>query len=141
MLERAMIFEGLMGGLMIGGASALMLLGLGRIAGVSGMFGRATGLSPGSGRKIAIAFILGLPIGAAVARLIAGGVELHPPSSYFLMAGGFLVGFGARLGSGCTSGHGICGMARFSKRSIAATTTFIATAIATVAIMNMAGLS
>lgn len=125
---------------MIGLAAALMLLGNGRVAGCSGLFARAVGLSAeGAPRTVALAFVFGLPIGAALIGLL-GPVEVHVPSSLPLLAlAGVIVGFGTRLGSGCTSGHGVVGMARLSPRSIAATVTFMATGIATVTLLRIAG--
>jgi uncharacterized membrane protein YedE/YeeE len=133
--------QGLIGGLMIGVAAAIMLLGAGRIAGVSGMAARAFGLSDGGApRGLAWAFILGLPIGAALVALIAGPVvSRFPMSALTLVAAGLIVGFGTRLGSGCTSGHGVCGMSRLSKRSIAATLTFMVAGFVTVAVVNALG--
>jgi uncharacterized protein len=133
---------GLLGGLMIGSAASLMLLGLGRIAGVSGLSARAVGLAEtGAPPAVAMSFIAGLPLGAWLMARAIGGVDLNfPPSAVTLVVAGLLVGFGTRLGSGCTSGHGVCGMSRFSRRSIAATFTFIASGIAIVAVMNLAGL-
>lgn len=130
--------EGLLGGLMIGLAAAIMLLGLGRIAGVSGMAARATGLADsGAQRSVAIAFIIGLPLGAGVVSMMTGDVVTHfPASSLPLILGGLLVGFGTRLGSGCTSGHGVCGMSRLSRRSIMATLVFMASGFATVAALR-----
>ncbi len=134
--------SGLLGGLMIGIAAALMLLALGRIAGVSGLAARAAGLAEaGPPRGLALAFILGLPLGAWVMARALGGVAVHmPPQGGVLVLAGLLVGFGTRLGSGCTSGHGVCGMARFSRRSIAAALCFMASGIATVALMRSVGL-
>ncbi len=138
----AMPVEGLLGGLLIGLSAAIMLLGNGRIAGVSGLAARATGLGTGSApRGMAAAFILGLPLGAAVMALLLGGVEIRYPASIWPIAlGGLLVGYGTRLGSGCTSGHGVCGMSRLSLRSITATLLFMASGIATVALMRAGGL-
>lgn len=138
----AMPLEGLIGGLMIGTAAALMLLGLGRIAGVSGLAARATGIADsGTPRSIAIAFVIGLPLGALIISLVTGGVETRFPSSLIpLILGGLLVGFGTRLGSGCTSGHGVCGMSRLSRRSLAATAIFMASGFITVALMRLGGL-
>jgi uncharacterized membrane protein YedE/YeeE len=118
-----------------------MLLGAGRIAGVSGIAARATGLSEtGMNRSEAWQFLFALPIGALAVSLILGGVPASFPSPVVLALAGFIVGVGTRLGSGCTSGHGVCGMSRLSARSIVATMTFMATGIATVAIMNALGL-
>ncbi|WP_108812314.1 YeeE/YedE thiosulfate transporter family protein [Sphingorhabdus sp. Alg231-15] len=138
----AMPVEGLIGGLMIGVAAALMLLGLGRIAGVSGLAARATSISDsGTPRSIAIAFVIGLPLGALLVSLATGGVVTRfPPSVIPMILGGLLVGFGTRLGSGCTSGHGVCGMSRLSRRSLIATAIFMASGFATVALMRLGGL-
>ncbi|RKF22464.1 YeeE/YedE family protein [Altericroceibacterium spongiae] len=133
--------EGFLGGLLIGLAAAIMLLGLGRIAGISGLFARAAGIG-GSGAKqsIAILFILGLIAGAALFSFTMGPIEANfPPDMLWLIPAGLLVGFGTRLGSGCTSGHGVCGMSRLSRRSIVATLTFMITGFATVAIVNALG--
>ncbi len=131
-----------MGGVLIGLAAATMLLGLGRIAGVSGMAARATGIAvSGAPRNIAIAFVIGLPLGAYLVARLAGGVQVSfPPSLLPLIAGGLLVGFGTRLGSGCTSGHGVCGLSRLSPRSMVATALFMASGFVTVAAMRFGGL-
>ena len=123
------------GGGLIGLSSVLLMLLTGRIAGISGIFGGL--LNPRSG-EIAwrIAFIAGLILAPSIAGLMGHGM-LPPqmPASWIVIVGaGLLVGFGTRLAGGCTSGHGICGMARFSGRSIAATVIFMAVAIATVAV-------
>ena len=132
---------GLFGGILIGLAAALMLLGAGRIAGVSGITARATGISDsGMSKSSAWMFLLGLPIGAAIVAVVSGGLEPSFASPIYLVAAGLLVGIGTRLGSGCTSGHGVCGVSRLSQRSIVATLTFMAAGIVTVAIMNAAGL-
>lgn len=138
----AMPLEGLLGGLLIGLAAAMMLLGLGRIAGVSGMTARAIGIADtGAPRGIAIAFVIGLPLGAWLIAMMTGGVDARfPSSSWQLIAAGLLVGFGTRLGSGCTSGHGVCGMSRLSRRSLVATAIFMASGFATVAGMRSLGL-
>ncbi len=138
----AMPLEGFFGGLMIGVAAALMLLGLGRIAGVSGMAARATGIAAsGTPRGIAIAFVVGLPLGALILSVFTDGIEtLFPPSIIPLVIGGLLVGYGTRLGSGCTSGHGVCGMSRLSPRSLVATAIFMASGFVTVALMRAGGL-
>ena len=138
----AMPVQGLIGGLMIGTASAIMLLGLGRIAGVSGLAARAVGITvDGAPRALAIAFVLGLPVGAALVGLLVGPVEARFEQGVLaLVLGGLLVGFGTRLGSGCTSGHGVCGMSRLSARSLVATAAFMLTGFATVAAMNAMGL-
>lgn len=138
----AMPVEGLIGGLMIGTAAAIMLLGLGRIAGVSGLAARAMGLADSRPpRGVALAFIIGLPLGALLLSLGLGGVETRFPASPLpLIIGGLLVGFGTRLGSGCTSGHGVCGLSRLSVRSMIATSTFMAAGFITVGLLRYAGL-
>lgn len=132
---------GLAGGVLIGLAAALMLLALGRIAGVSGLAAKAVGLG-GSGiaRGGAWMFVLGLPLGAFLVMLLSGGLQASFATPVTLAIAGVLVGIGTRLGSGCTSGHGVCGVSRLSTRSIVATVTFMAAGIATVALMNALGL-
>jgi uncharacterized membrane protein YedE/YeeE len=127
-LEGSMPLPGLIGGLMI--------------AGISGLAARATGLSRvGAPWPIASAFVVGLPAGAAVVMAWSGHIEARFPFSLaILIAGGLLVGFGTRLGSGCTSGHGVCGLSRLSPRSLIATATFMGAGIVTVATMNALGI-
>lgn len=122
------------GGLLIGSAAALFLLLTGRIAGVSGMAAIATRTGSGATpRAQAAAFLVGLPLGTALVVLFVREPEVIVTSSVpLLVVAGLLVGFGTRLGNGCTSGHGVCGIARLSPRSLAATATFIGTAAATV---------
>lgn len=139
----AMPLAGLIGGLMIGLAAAVMLLGLGRIAGVSGLAARAAGLTDsGAPWGIAAAFVVGLPLGAGIVALVGGPVETRfAPSLAILLIGGLIVGFGTRLGSGCTSGHGVCGLSRLSPRSMAATGAFMLAGFVTVAAMRALGVS
>jgi len=138
----AMPVAGFGGGLLIGIAAAIMLLGLGRIAGVSGLAARATGIADtGAPRNVALAFVIGLPLGAFLIAQLLGGVPMQFPVSVWpLVIGGLLVGFGTRLGSGCTSGHGVCGMSRLSIRSIMATVVFMGAGFATVAGLRAVGL-
>jgi uncharacterized membrane protein YedE/YeeE len=138
----AMPVEGFMGGLLIGLAAAIMLLGLGRIAGVSGMAARATGIADsGAPRNVAIAFVLGLPLGALLISQTLGAVHVSFPTSIWpLVIGGLLVGYGTRLGSGCTSGHGVCGLSRLSPRSMLATGMFMASGFVTVGLLRAGGL-
>ncbi|TCD04981.1 YeeE/YedE family protein [Erythrobacteraceae bacterium CFH 75059] len=132
---------GLAGGVLIGLAAALMLLGAGRIAGVSGITARAVGLSDGGiSRDGAWAFVLGLPLGALVVALLSGGIDARFANPVTLAIAGLLVGIGTRLGSGCTSGHGVCGVSRLSRRSLVATAVFMAFGIGTVAVMNLLGI-
>ena len=127
-------FVAIAGGLLIGSAAALFLLTTGRIAGVSGMVATATRIgSSGTPRLQAAAFLLGLPLGTALVAAFVRRPEVTVTSSVpLLIVAGVLVGFGSRLGNGCTSGHGVCGVARLSPRSIAATGMFMITAAATV---------
>ena len=126
------------GGLLIGTAAALFLLLNGRIAGISGLAAIAARIgSGGTPWSSAVCFILGLPIGAwLVAGFIRRPEILVTSSMPLLIASGILVGFGTRLGSGCTSGHGVCGVARLSPRSLIATGIFMASAIVTVFLMR-----
>jgi uncharacterized membrane protein YedE/YeeE len=129
--------SGLLGGAMIGLASALLMLLTGRIAGISGIFG---GLLPfgNSERGWRLAFVAGL-IAAPLLGTLSGAPLPHPAVSAGLgmvVLGGFLVGVGSRMGGGCTSGHGVCGTARLSPRSLVFTCTFMIVAVATVAIVR-----
>lgn len=123
----------LLGGAMIGLAAALLLLANGKVAGVSGILARC--LAPERGDLAwRIAFLCGLPLGATFVIWLTGDPHGFSISDRFpvLVAGGLLVGFGTSLGGGCTSGHGVCGLARGSKRSLLATLTFMATGALTV---------
>lgn len=125
------------GGLLIGTSAALVLLLLGRIAGISGIV--AALLPPVAADWMwRAAFVLGLLGGPLLVTAVAGAppqisIAAEPAT---LVAAGLLVGFGTRLGSGCTSGHGVCGLARLSPRSMVAVATFMLTAIATVFVRN-----
>jgi uncharacterized membrane protein YedE/YeeE len=138
----AMPLQGLIGGLLIGLASAIMLLSLGRIAGVSGLVAQSLALTSNRApRLLPLAFIFGLPLGAFLISLTTGPLETQfPDTPITLIVGGLLVGFGTRLGSGCTSGHGVCGLSRLSRRSLVATALFMASGFATVAAMRFGGL-
>lgn len=138
MLEPLSPLYALGGGILIGTAAALLLLLSGRVAGVSGIAAVATRIADSGTHWLqAAAFVVALPVGA---WLVAGTVrtpQLTVTASVpLLIAAGLLVGFGTRLGNGCTSGHGVCGMARLSRRSIAATLTFMAAGFATVFIVR-----
>lgn len=128
----------LLGGVLIGVSASLLLLFNGRIAGISGIAGGLLGpLRPGE-TAWRLAFVLGLVVGGALLTwglpsMVGGG---GPSSPWVLIAGGLLVGFGTRLGSGCTSGHGVCGLARGSARSLVATATFMSTAALTVFVVR-----
>ena len=127
----------LLGGMLIGLAATLLMLLNGRIAGISGIL---SGVFFQTKVDVfwRIAFIVGLLAGGLVAPFIFQRpfvFELNA-SMPMLLVGGFLVGFGTRMGSGCTSGHSVCGIARFSWRSISATITFILSAMLTVALIR-----
>ncbi len=126
-----------LGGVLIGLSSALFLLLDGRVAGISGI---VAGLmrAPSSRWLSNLLFVAGLVLGPVLFRAAFHGwplVRTHGSLALFVAAG-LLVGFGTRLGSGCTSGHGVCGLARLSPRSAVAVATFMLAAIATVAIMR-----
>jgi uncharacterized membrane protein YedE/YeeE len=125
------------GGALIGLSAALLMLLTGRIAGISGILGGCLG-PIASDRGWRLAFICGLLLAPLTAIVIRYGVPVPAmPSSWWVVIGaGLLVGFGSRMGSGCTSGHGVCGIARLSPRSMAATAVFMATAIVTVAVVR-----
>ena len=120
------------GGALIGLSASLMLLANGRIAGISGIFGGL--LSPKAG-DIAwrLAFVVGLGLAGAAMYLAAPDlIQMSDTRSMgATVIAGLAVGFGVRMGNGCTSGHGVCGLSRFSKRSLIATLTFMATGMAT----------
>jgi uncharacterized membrane protein YedE/YeeE len=123
------------GGGLIGLSAVLLMLLTGRIAGISGIFGGL--LDPGNNDKgWRVAFIAGLILAPVISGWIgyAMSTPKMPASWTVIIAAGLLVGFGTRLGGGCTSGHGICGVARLSDRSIAATVIFMLVAIVTVAV-------
>ncbi len=126
------------GGIMIGIATVLMFLSLGKITGISGIVGGL--VKPASGPVgWRLIFILSLMVGGAVYPWLWGRdlpVELNGSWLLYFVAG-LIVGFGTRTGSGCTSGHGICGLARFSPRSMVATVTFILTAVVTQTLVNV----
>lgn len=116
----------LIGGGMIGLAAALLLLLNGRIAGISGILGGLLDGQAGSEKGERLAFIAGLLGGPLLVGLLWRWPQASVTASIpLLIIAGLLVGFGTRLGSGCTSGHGICGVARLSPRSLAATALFI----------------
>ena len=129
------ILNALLGGLLIGAGTATLLLFNGRVAGICGILGQTLRGAVGpSGWRVA--FLAGLVLPAAVAGL--GGVVLSAGLPLLAVAG-LLVGVGAGVGSGCTSGHGVCGISRLSRRSIVATIVFMATAMLTVFIVRHGG--
>lgn len=142
-LAHAMPLQGFLGGSMLGVAAAIMLLAVGKIAGVSGLLAQTFALASSKKTNVtAASFIIGIPLGAALVQVFLGPINsLYPSSLTQLIAAGLLVGFGSRLGSGCTSGHGVCGLSRLSPRSLVATSFFMGMAIVTVIAMKFIGLS
>jgi len=132
-MEHFTPLSGLLGGLLIGLAATLLLLLNGRVAGVSGILGGVFAAAKDD-RLWRLAFVAGLVLGPLLAMLLTGRApQIHiGAGTPILIVAGLLVGFGTRLGNGCTSGHGVCGLARGSRRSFAATVVFFAVAAATV---------
>ena len=129
--------EAFLGGLIIGVSVVLFYIANGRIAGISGIVNNS--IFSNANRFDNILFVIGLVIGPILYKII-----INPEISFnisnsipLLIAAGFLVGVGTKIGSGCTSGHGICGISRFSKRSIVATLIFMISAILTVFIKGL----
>jgi len=113
---------GLIGGLMIGLAAAVLLVGNGRIMGASGILGDIVDGSDRDVRRERLVFLAALVAAPALAALAFGAPSTHATGNVgLLILAGLLVGVGSRLGNGCTSGHGVCGMSRLSMRSIVAT--------------------
>ena len=133
------VINGLFGGLLIGLAATLLLWSIGRIAGISGIL---NGIADAAGdRGWRIAFLAGMMIaGAIVMQFAPSPARIQTGATPLLLAAGFLVGIGTRMGNGCTSGHGVCGLGRLSWRSAAAVATFMAAGMATVyAMRHLAG--
>ncbi len=129
----------LAGGGLLGLASALMLVGTGRLAGISGILDGALSAGRGAWRW---AFLVGLIAGGlAIAQVAPALVPTVQGSPVRLAVAGLLVGLGARVSGGCTSGHGICGVSRWSTRSIIATAVFMAAGFVTVALVGALGAS
>lgn len=130
----------LAGGVLIGLAAALMVVWLGRITGISGIVGNL--LQASTWRSVQqwgwrAAFVLGLLAAPLLWQVFAPLPQVSMPSNpWLIIAAGLLVGFGTRLGSGCTSGHGVCGLSRLSLRSLVATLVFMATGVITVFVMR-----
>jgi uncharacterized membrane protein YedE/YeeE len=128
---------GVIGGALIGISSVLMLLLLGRITGIAGILTGVITWNKADGLSWRMAFVAGLVLGAVLYQLVVGPLPLDMQASGpLLIAAGLLVGIGTRLGSGCTSGHGVCGIARRSPRSFASTGTFMLVAVITVYVMR-----
>ncbi len=132
-------FSALIGGGLIGLAAVLLMAGIGRIAGISGIIAKV--LPPYSDRFAvpqSLMFIVGLLLSYPAYTWVAGGrpVQVMTDNLVILTVAGVLVGFGAVWGGGCTSGHGICGISRLSARSIVATATFITTGVIAVFVLR-----
>lgn len=130
--------NGLIGGMLIGLAAVLLYWFNGRIMGVSGIASRLLS-KPNKDDWWRVAFIFGLVLGGAIYQWKYPVTIVIDASWVYLIIAGFLVGFGTVLGNGCTSGHGVCGMARLSRRSIVATIVFITVGILTVWIKKYLG--
>ena len=126
----------LLGGVLIGAAATLLLLLNGRVAGISGIVNGLTQASRREEWTWRAAFVAGLMIAGGVAMHWLGQTNGSPASVPFLIGAGLLVGFGTRLGGGCTSGHGVCGIGRGSLRGLVATALFVAAGAATVLLLR-----
>lgn len=126
------------GGILIGTAAVLLWLLIGRIAGISGIAAAAMKTLAGAGTAWPLLFVIGLGVGGWL-MLTIGDISVprdpHQAPILPLLAAGLLVGFGTRLGSGCTSGHGVCGISRFSVRSLVATMTFMLVGMLTATVL------
>lgn len=134
----------LIGGAFIGAASALLWVGNGRIAGISGIFGQL--LPPAQTVVWRIVFLIAMVAGGYLAAMLIPGLGVGGPGGlpaemigepWWIAVAGLLVGMGTKIGNGCTSGHGVCGLARFSLRSLVAVLTFFGVAIITVAVTGV----
>jgi uncharacterized membrane protein YedE/YeeE len=139
MIENYLVVRGLLGGAMLGTSSAILYLGNGRIAGISGIFGGLVDLREDPIWRAV--FVGGLILGGIILASTWGAAFGDPvqASPWMIGLAGLLVGIGTRLGSGCTSGHGICGLSRFSLRSLAATMAFIGSGALTIVILRALG--
>ena len=130
----------LAGGALIGLSAAMLIVLLGRVAGISGMAGALLQLPTWSSLQQwgwRLAFMLGLVAAPLIWQIFAPLPAMQMPSNpLVIIAAGLLVGFGTRMGSGCTSGHGVCGLSRLSMRSLAATLAFMASGAATVFVVR-----
>lgn len=135
-MENFTPISAIMGGLLIGTGAMLTLWTNGRIAGISGILSGAM-FPKQQGTLWRLLFIAGLLLGGAVSAIASGGLEVITQASPLMtVIAGLLVGFGTRMGSSCTSGHGICGIARFSQPSFGATGTFMLAGFITVYLMR-----
>lgn len=137
-MENFTPYSALLGGALIGLSAVMLMALLGRVAGISGILASAAE-QKGEERGWRLAFLAGLVIAPALYWALSGAkpaFELQAGPVLIVLAG-LLVGFGARLGSGCTSGHGVCGLSRLSPRSLAAAAVFMGVAIATKAMVGL----
>ena len=142
MAENINWLGGFSGGVLIGLSATLLLLLTGKIAGVSGIASSLLNKDLAFNEKLEkFLFLIGLILGAALYAIFNGGLEIIiQGNTWLLIIAGLFIGIGTRIGSGCTSGHGVCGIARLSKRSIIATCLFMVIAILTVYVMKVLGL-
>lgn len=134
-MDASSLLRGVVGGGLIGLAATVALLSHGRVAGVCGILGRV--LDPDGGRPFRVPFLVALVAVGLLASLVAPsafGAAIHDRPT--LALAGLLVGVGTTVGNGCTSGHGVCGISRGSRRSLVATVTFMTTGIVTVALVG-----
>jgi uncharacterized membrane protein YedE/YeeE len=133
-------FASLLGGALIGLSAVLLMAFYGRVAGISGIAARLLPPYRGGSSLAALCFVAGLVVAPFAVELASGNPVTQNVSSNLplMAAAGLIVGFGAALGDGCTSGHGVCGLSRLSKRSMVATATFMASAFVTVFLMRHA---
>ncbi|MBU0538570.1 MAG: YeeE/YedE family protein [Gammaproteobacteria bacterium] len=129
--------EAISGGALIGLSAVLLMWSMGRIAGISGIVAGAI-LENGEERNWRLLFLMGLFVGAVLAAVSTGALDdvVSVASVPMLVVAGLLVGLGTRMGGGCTSGHGVCGISRFSLRSLVATVIFMASGIVTVFVIR-----
>ena len=136
-MDSSGLFNAALGGFLIGLAACVLMLFNGRIAGITGVVKRVW--PPVSGDVMwRLAFVLGLLSAAGVyfAHSGQGGLSRVPVAPALLVVAGVLTGWGTSMGNGCTSGHGVCGLARFSKRSMVATACFLLAGVATTAVVR-----
>lgn len=130
----------LAGGALIGLSATFLMVTLGRVAGISGIWGGLMLRGGGADRTWRLAFIAGMLVAGEIGALVEPSLITRSPVPLAVVAiAGLLVGYGTRMGGGCTSGHGVCGLSRFSTRSLIAVATFMATGMITVAIVRLAG--
>lgn len=132
------VVRGLVGGALVGASASVLLLANGRVAGISGIVGGLLSPLSTEERRWRLLFVVGLVLAGVVAMLL-GSAAGTPPVLGVAIAAGLLVGVGTKLGNGCTSGHGVCGLSRLSPRSLVATLTFIGTGALAVVIARALG--